>query len=237
MTSTKQRIITILVYADIAAAHDFLVDRLHRVSPGYGLRSAAELGAASGMLNVFVDDVDAHHARSIAAGAKIRYPRPTSPTDSASTASSTPRAASGRSPLLDEPLRTQKRIDPGEGSSCSWARLLAWRSRAASVVARRSRDRRSLPGGCAADPVDDMIAWVRGIVRLHLALGDPLEAGPLQHPPGSGVPGAHRDDDIARLRVSGPALRNEDADQDRPVALAACRWLADQIVNAQRPSR
>jgi len=106
MTPIKQRIITILVYADIAAAHDYLVETfgfdsggvnrdangnvshaevslngeviwLHRVSPDYGLRGVAELGAASGMLNVFVDDVDAHHARSVAAGAKIRFP----PTD------------------------------------------------------------------------------------------------------------------------------------------------------------
>ena len=100
---TTQRIITILVCADIAAAHDFLVDTfgfspggvhrdddgqvvhgevsldgeaiwLHRVAPEHGLRSVAELGAAAGMLNVFVDDVDAHHARSAAAGARIIYP-------------------------------------------------------------------------------------------------------------------------------------------------------------------
>ncbi len=85
MTHT-QRIIPILVYADIAAAHDFLVDTfgfttgglhhdddgqvvdaevslgdeaiwLHRVVADQGLRSPAELGAATGMLNVFVDDV------------------------------------------------------------------------------------------------------------------------------------------------------------------------------------
>lgn len=103
MTTTTQRIITILVYADIAAAHDFLVDTfgfssgginrdddgavthaevsiggeavwLHRVAPDHGLRGVAELGAASGMLNVFVDDVDAHHARTAAAGATINYP-------------------------------------------------------------------------------------------------------------------------------------------------------------------
>jgi len=106
MTTTTQRIITVLVYADIAAAHDFLVDTfgfnpgglhrgddgqvvhgevtldsetiwLHRVAPDHGLRSVAELGSASGMLNVFVDDVDAHHARSAAGGATIAYP----PTD------------------------------------------------------------------------------------------------------------------------------------------------------------
>jgi MerR family transcriptional regulator, thiopeptide resistance regulator len=106
MTTTTQRIITILVYADIAAAHDFLVDTfeftgggchldgdgqavhgevsldgetiwLHRVSPDHGLRSVAELGSATGMLNVFVDDVDAHHARAVAAGAKVIF----APTD------------------------------------------------------------------------------------------------------------------------------------------------------------
>jgi len=38
---------------------------LHHVSPDHGLRGAAELGAATGMLNVRVHDVDAHtHARS-----------------------------------------------------------------------------------------------------------------------------------------------------------------------------
>jgi uncharacterized glyoxalase superfamily protein PhnB len=79
MTTTTQRIITILVYADIAAAHDFLVDTfgfssggihrdgdgqvvhgeisldgetiwLHRVAPECGLRGVAELGAATGMI-------------------------------------------------------------------------------------------------------------------------------------------------------------------------------------------
>lgn len=106
MTTTKQRIVTILVYADIAKAHDFLVDTfgfdsggvnrdadgevshaevsiageaiwLHRVSPDHGLRGAGELGAATGMVNVFVEDVDAHHARSVEAGATVSFP----PTD------------------------------------------------------------------------------------------------------------------------------------------------------------
>jgi MerR family transcriptional regulator, thiopeptide resistance regulator len=106
MTTTTQRIRTILVYADIAAAHDFLVNTfgftsgeihrddegevvhgevslggeiiwLHRASPEHGLRSVAELGSATGMLNVFVEDVDAHHTRTAAAGARIIYP----PTD------------------------------------------------------------------------------------------------------------------------------------------------------------
>jgi uncharacterized glyoxalase superfamily protein PhnB len=97
---------TILVYDDIAAAHTFLVDTfgfqagrldrsadgetvhgeveignetvwLHRSAPEHGLTSVPALGAASGMLNVFVDDVDTHHERTRAAGARISSP----PTD------------------------------------------------------------------------------------------------------------------------------------------------------------
>ncbi len=104
--ATEQRIITVLVYADIAAAHDFLVDVfgfasgdvhrndegdvvhgevsmageaiwLHRVSPDDGLRAVGDLGSATGMLNVFVEDVDAHYDRAVAAGATIILP----PTD------------------------------------------------------------------------------------------------------------------------------------------------------------
>lgn len=103
MATTTQRVITILVYADIATAHDFLVntfgftagelhrDRddavvhgevslhgesiwLHPVAAEHGLRSVTELGSATGMLNVFVDDVDAHHARTLAAGGQALYP-------------------------------------------------------------------------------------------------------------------------------------------------------------------
>lgn len=106
MTTTTRTLTAILVYDDIPAAHDFLVntfgfepgrvDRddhgaavhgevtsagesvwLHREAPGHGLGSVAKLGAASGMLNVFVDDVDAHHERAAAAGARINHP----PTD------------------------------------------------------------------------------------------------------------------------------------------------------------
>ncbi len=102
----SQHIVPILVYADIEAAHDFLVATfgfeaggvqrtpdgevvhgevaldgevvwLHQVSPTYRLRGTAELGAATGMLNVLVDDVDEHHSRSAAAGAAIAFP----PTD------------------------------------------------------------------------------------------------------------------------------------------------------------
>jgi len=102
MTRTTQRIIPILVYADIAAAQEFLVTCfgftrgnlhhdggqvvhgevvmdgeaiwLHRVNADHGLRGVGEVGASTSMLNVLVDDVDAHHARSVASGAKIMYP-------------------------------------------------------------------------------------------------------------------------------------------------------------------
>lgn len=106
MTTPTPRIVTILIYADIAAAHHFLVETfgfsagalqrddegevvhaevslghetvwLHRVAPEHGLRGVAELGAATGMVLVFVDEVDGHHARSAAAGATILSP----PTD------------------------------------------------------------------------------------------------------------------------------------------------------------
>lgn len=106
MTAATRTLTTILVYDDIPAAHDFLVntfgfapgrvDRdadgtpvhgeiaingetgwLHRVTPEHGLGSVPTLGAASGMLNVFVDDVDAHHERAVAAGIRINHP----PTD------------------------------------------------------------------------------------------------------------------------------------------------------------
>jgi len=104
--ATRQRIVPVLVYADIAAARDFLVEafgftagdvrrdddsggvhcevaldgdivRLHSVAPHDGLRCVADLGAASGTLDVFVDDVDEHHDRAAAAGAVVMHP----PTD------------------------------------------------------------------------------------------------------------------------------------------------------------
>lgn len=103
MTTATRTVTAILVYDDIAAAHDFLVttfgfepgrvDRddngtsvhgeieiggqtvwLHRATPEHGLDSVGRLGAASGMLNVFVDDVDAHHEHVAAAGARIHQP-------------------------------------------------------------------------------------------------------------------------------------------------------------------
>lgn len=102
MTTTTRILTPILVYDDIPAAHDFLVntfgfepgrvDRdndgavvhgeiriagetvwLHRVAPEHGLQAAGRLGAASGMLNVIVDDVDAHYERSVASGARINH--------------------------------------------------------------------------------------------------------------------------------------------------------------------
>src|SRR5690625_556083 len=106
MTVTTRIVTTILVYEDITAEHDFLVntfgfgpgrvDRdddglavhgeisigdqtvwLHRVAAEHGLGSVTELGAATGMLHVVVDNVDAHHAQVAATGARINHP----PTD------------------------------------------------------------------------------------------------------------------------------------------------------------
>jgi uncharacterized glyoxalase superfamily protein PhnB len=103
MTTTAQRIVTVLVYADIEAAQDFLVETfgftshgvrrnvegevmhgevslgseviwLHRISPDHGLRGTKELGGATGMLNVFVDDVDQHYATALEKGAKMVFP-------------------------------------------------------------------------------------------------------------------------------------------------------------------
>lgn len=103
MGTTTRTFTAILVYEDIAAAHDFLVntfgfgpgrvDRdgggsavhgevvaggeivwLHRATPEHGLRAVGALGAATGMLNVYVDDVDVHHERSVAAGTRINRP-------------------------------------------------------------------------------------------------------------------------------------------------------------------
>lgn len=104
--AASQHIVPVLIYADIETAHDFLVETLgftaggvnrnaegdimhgevslngeaiwlHRVSLDYGLRGTVELGSGTSMLNVFVEDVDEHHARSVAAGARIVFP----PTD------------------------------------------------------------------------------------------------------------------------------------------------------------
>ncbi len=103
MLNTAQKLVSVLVYADVEAAHDFLVAMfgatpggvrrdgggrivhgevsfggetiwLHPVAADNGLRSVQELKSATGMLNVFVDDVDAHHARLVRAGATIVSP-------------------------------------------------------------------------------------------------------------------------------------------------------------------
>lgn len=99
------RRITLLVYRDLAAAHEWLVDVLglapgpvteqggrahhgevhvgdgvlwlHAESPDLGLLSPATSGSASACLAVTVDDVAAHHGRTSAAGASVAYP----PTD------------------------------------------------------------------------------------------------------------------------------------------------------------
>lgn len=47
---------------------------LHSESEEFGLRSPRNMaGAASGMIVVMVDDVDAHHRRAVEQGATIRY--------------------------------------------------------------------------------------------------------------------------------------------------------------------
>lgn len=108
MTGSTQRIIPILVYADITSAHAFLVETfgfepgelhrdadgqavhgevslqgetiwLHRVSPDFRLATPVTVGSSTGMLAVVVDDVDAHHARVLAANATIEF----APTDQA----------------------------------------------------------------------------------------------------------------------------------------------------------
>jgi len=96
------RRISILVYADIAAAHDYLIRVfglgpgeimrdpdgnavhaeiqagdgefwLHTESPEFRLASPKTLGGSSGTMAVMVDDVDAHHANAVEQGADIRY--------------------------------------------------------------------------------------------------------------------------------------------------------------------
>ncbi len=100
------RRIAVLVYQDLERAHEHLVRvfglepgplhrdsdgtvvqaevrtadgvvMLHRVAPEWGLCSPATLGAATGMLVVTVQDVDAHHAGVVARGGTVTYP----PTD------------------------------------------------------------------------------------------------------------------------------------------------------------
>jgi len=101
-----ERRVSILVYADIEAAHAYLVrvfglgagelvrDEagsavhgvvqagdgevwLHRESEEFGLASPRTLGAASATMAVLVDAVDEHHRHAVTEGASVRYP----PTD------------------------------------------------------------------------------------------------------------------------------------------------------------
>ena len=97
----QQRIST-LVYADLSAAYEFLI-RVFGLGPGelnhdetgrvvhgelqagdgvlwlhpetseFALASPRTVGAATGMVVLIVDDVDAHHRHAVAEGAQIRY--------------------------------------------------------------------------------------------------------------------------------------------------------------------
>jgi MerR family transcriptional regulator, thiopeptide resistance regulator len=102
MPSFKQ-LIPVLVYRDIQAAHDFLVNAfgfeggavhgnadgqpvhgevrageaaiwLHRVMAEHGLDSPVAADPANSGLFIYVDDVDAHYERARAAGARIDSP-------------------------------------------------------------------------------------------------------------------------------------------------------------------
>jgi MerR family transcriptional regulator, thiopeptide resistance regulator len=99
---TVQRRISILVYADLPAAFDYLV-RVFGLGPGeltrdeqgnavhgelqagdgvvwlhpeqaeFGLASPRTLGAVTASVAVMVDDVDAHHRHAVAEGARVDY--------------------------------------------------------------------------------------------------------------------------------------------------------------------
>lgn len=102
LDTTVQRRISILVYTDLEAAHDYLVDVfglgpgqltrddegrivhgelqagdgvvwLHPESPEFGLSSPRVLGATTATMAVMVDDVDAHFRHAAAHGAPIEY--------------------------------------------------------------------------------------------------------------------------------------------------------------------
>lgn len=97
-----QRRISIMVYADVEAAHTFLVDAfglgagpvtrdpggvavhaevvagdgvvwLHPEQEQFGLASPRHVGAVTGSVVVIVDDVDAHHRHAAAHGAVVDY--------------------------------------------------------------------------------------------------------------------------------------------------------------------
>jgi len=101
LDSTVHSTTAMLVYDDLAAAQEYLVrvlgltagplqrdgagrvvhaevragDQVIWLHPaGEGYQSPRELGAATGMTVVAVDDIDAHHTRSVAAGADITEP-------------------------------------------------------------------------------------------------------------------------------------------------------------------
>ncbi len=105
-TTTTTSVIPVLVYADIEAAHDFLVEVfgftsgglhrlddgtvvhgevrhgdaaiwLHRETAGHEMASPRGAAISHGGLSVVVPDVDVHHARVRAAGARIE----SAPTD------------------------------------------------------------------------------------------------------------------------------------------------------------
>ena len=96
------RRISILVYADIEAAHNYLIRVfglgpgeimrdpdgnvvhaeiqagdgevwLHMESDEFDLHAPKTLGGSSSTMAVMVDDVDAHHAHAVEQGATIRY--------------------------------------------------------------------------------------------------------------------------------------------------------------------
>ena len=100
--ATVQGRISLLVYADIAAAHDWLVrvfglgpgrvDRddhgravhgelhagdgviwLHREQEDWGLGSPRTVGANTASVAVMVDDVDAHYRYAVAEGAAVKH--------------------------------------------------------------------------------------------------------------------------------------------------------------------
>jgi uncharacterized glyoxalase superfamily protein PhnB len=97
---TQSGVIPILVYEDLEAGHDYLVDVfgftsgglhrdgdgtvvhaevrhgeaaiwLHRVTPEHQMASPKDAGVSHGGLSIVVPDVDAHYAHSVAAGARI----------------------------------------------------------------------------------------------------------------------------------------------------------------------
>lgn len=102
LETTLDRRIAILVYEDIEAAYNYLLDVfgfgpgeltrdsdgdavhgeihagdgefwLHTESDDFGLKAPCNLGGASGTMAVMVDDVDAHHRFAVKHGANIRY--------------------------------------------------------------------------------------------------------------------------------------------------------------------